>query len=350
VLLSLVRNVSWLTAGLADSHIVITSEAGAASLLVMDDGKRYVLASNSEMARLLAEDLAGLGFEPREYKWYADKTTPDERMRAIREIAGLRPIGSDTPMAGLREIEFSFAPLRYVLTETEIAKYRWLGRNATEAVAAVCRRIRPGVTERDMEAMASDELMRRGIRPTVLLMGADERVLNYRHTVPSDKPLTKYAFVNVCARRWGLVVSTGRFVHFGPVPEELRKRVRASAFVTAHYLSASKLGVSAGSILEMAKEWFAAAGFPAELELHHQGGAIGYVEREWVAFPGSREVIHDNQAFAWNPIVQGALSFDTFVLHSGRMENLSEIEDWPKVEVEAGGVLYRLPDILVRQE
>jgi len=61
-------------------------------------------------------------------------------------------------------------PLCYRLTESEIKKYRWIGNAATEAVVAVCKQLKPGVSEREIEAMASHELMRRGLRPTVLLM------------------------------------------------------------------------------------------------------------------------------------------------------------------------------------
>jgi antitoxin VapB len=249
-------------------------------------------------------------------------------------------------MSGLRTVDAEIAALRYRLTDSEIRKYRWLGRHATEAVIAVCRRLTPGVSEREMETMASDELMRRGIRPTVLLMGVDDRVLRFRHTTPSEARLKKYAFVNVCARRWGLVISTGRFVHLGPVPDELRKRVRASANITARFLAHSKPGARAGELLDLARTWFAANGFPGELEHHHQGGAIGYAEREWIAVPGSAELVHERQAFAWNPIVQGALSFDTFVVYKDRVENLNEVPGWPTIQATVGNTPVRLPDIL----
>jgi antitoxin VapB len=189
--------------------------------------------------------------------------------------------------------------------------------------------------------------MKRGIRPTVLLMGVDDRVLRFRHTTPSDARLKKYAFVNVCARRWGLVISTGRFVHFGPLPGELRTRVRASANITAQYLAHSIPGARAGDLLAMAKTWFTENGFKGEMENHHQGGAIGYAEREWIATPGSPEVVHDRQAFAWNPIVRGALSFDTFIVYRDRLENLNEAPGWPAIKVKAGRGEINLPDILV---
>jgi antitoxin VapB len=348
VLLTKVNNFSWVTAGIADNHIVITSEVGAASLLIMNDGQKYVIASNSEMPRLMAEDLKGLGYEPREFKWYADKVTPDRKLEFIRHIAAGRMIGTDVPYDDLRLIDAEFQPLRYELTDSEVKKYRWLGRESTEAVVAVCRRLKPGMSERELEAMASDELMRRGIRPTVLLMGTDERVYKYRHTVPTDKKLERYAMVNVCARKWGLVISTCRFVHFGPVPDDLRKRVNASAEMTARYLAASSPGATAGDILNKAAKWYTELGFAGELELHHQGGAIGYAEREWIAVPGSTEVVHDRQALAWNPIIQGGLSFDTFVVYKDHVENVNETADWPTITVKVHGQPVRLPDILVR--
>jgi Xaa-Pro aminopeptidase len=348
MLLSAVNNFSWITAGLADNHVVITSETGAASLLVAADGRKFAVASNSEMPRLMAEDLKGLGYERKEFKWYEDKIAPDRKLTLIREIAGDGEVGTDTPYDGLKDVGAQFARLRYELTESEMKKYRWLGRNTAEAVVSVCRRIQPGMTEYEMEAMASDELLRRGIRPTVLLMGVDERVLSFRHTVPSGARLRNYAFVNVCARKWGLVTSTGRLVYFGQLPDDLRRRVHASAQVTARFLACTKPGARAGEILERSKAWFAENGFPGEMELHHQGGAIGYAEREWVAFPGSKEVVHDRQAFAWNPIVQGALSFDTFILNGGRFENIGFVEGWPSIHVDVNGQDVELPDILVR--
>jgi antitoxin VapB len=347
-LITRVDNFSWVTAGAADNHIVITSETGAASLLILDDGRRFAVASNSEMPRLLAEDLQGLGYQPLEYKWYEDKIQPDRKLALIRGAAGERRIGTDVPYAGFADIAAGIQQLRYSLTDTEIRKYRWLGRESTEAVIAVARRIRPGVTEREMEAMASDELMRRGIRPTVLLMGADDRVLRFRHAVPTGRKLEHYAMINVCARRWGLVISTCRFVHFGPAPADLQRRFRVSAEMTARYLAASKPGATAGDILAQARGWYRELGFDGELELHHQGGAIGYAERDWVAVPGSRETIHDREAVAWNPIVQGALSFDTFLISGGTVENLDEVPDWPMLKVTVNGREVHLPALLER--
>ena len=112
----------------------------------------------------------------------------------------------------------------------------------------------------------------------------------------------------------------------------------------------SKPGARAGELFEIAKKWYAENGYPGEEQEHHMGGAIGYAEREWLAFPGSQEVVHERQAFAWNPFVKGALSFDTFIVYKDHAENVTGTPDWPALETRAGGVVYRLPDILVVKE
>jgi antitoxin VapB len=300
------------------------------------------------MPRVMAEDLAGLGYEPHEFFWYEENSNPSRRMEIIKEFTRGLEIGTDVPLPGMRMIDAEFAPLRYQLTESEIKKYRWLGRNTTEAVNAVCRKLQIGMTERQIEAMASDELMRRGIRPTVLLMGADERMTNFFHHTPSDHKLKKFIFVNVCARRWGLIISVGRYAHFGPLPEDVKQHMRDSAEISARLQAGSRPGVKVADLFGMAEKWYAERGFADGWKPIHMGGAIGYAEREWVAYPGSAEIIHENQAFAWNPFIRGTLSFDTIIVRADHIENISSTPDWPSMTITVGGKPYTMPDSLVR--
>ena len=311
----------------------------------MRDGRKFVVANNSEMPRLLQEDLSGLGYEAKQYEWYEEKVG---LLRAVHEAAGSRPIGTDVPSGDLKLISDEIASLRYQLTPSEIKKYRWVGQAASEAVSTVCRNLKRGTSERETEANASEELLRRGLRPTVLLMGFDHRVYDFHHHTPTDAKLSKYAIVNVCARRWGLVASVARFVHFGPLEPELKRRLQAAMVISAKYEANSKPGVTAGQISDRAKGWFQEAGFAGWWQDHHQGGAIGYAERDWLAVPGSTQVIHERQAFAWNPILRGALSFDTIIVFKDHIENVTKIHDWPTTPIKLGGVTYDMPDILVR--
>ena len=348
VLIGTVRNFAWVTAG-GDNHIVIASEKGAVLLFIRDDGQKFVIASYSDAARVMNEDLRGMGYQLREIAWYGDRAEPGQMTATLQELTGGRPFASDTRYPGSHMVDDELATLRVPLTETEIRKYRWLGRRCAEAVDSVCRKIRPGMTERGVEALVCDALMRHAIRPAVLLIAADERILNYRHAPPSDtKKIEKYAMVNICASRWGLVIAMTRSVHFGPMPEDLEKKLHAAARVNAGFWARTVPGAGAGAILQGAIEDYAAAGYPGEWKRHHQGGAIGYQERDWVAVPGATQKVQANQAFAWNPAIQGVKVEDTILLAGDQLEILSEIRGWPVVESKALGRIYRSPGILVR--
>ncbi len=98
-----------------------------------------------------------------------------------------------------------------------------------------------------METILSNELMNCGLRPTVLLIGSDERLLDYYHYPPTDKKLQKYVFLNLCARKWGLVASVGRYVYFGGVPADLKKSMKASATISANVFKKHIISCDKGS-------------------------------------------------------------------------------------------------------
>lgn len=298
LLLSHVRNFAWLTAG-GDSYIVLGSPSGAGSLLVLADGRRFLLSPNNESLRLMHEELADLGFELREYKWFEDKIAPDRKLALLHKLAAGRPVATDLAYADLRLTEKEIAALRVPLMRGEIERLRWLGRETSAAVAEVARAVRPRMTERQMEAMTSNALLRRGIRPTVLLMGSDERIASYRHATPTDHKVRRYAMINVCGERWGLVVAVTRFVHFGALPKELARRAQAVARIDAAYLAHTVPGATADEILRAGMRAYELEGFPGDWEKHHQGGAIGYMERGWVSYPSEMAANFHRAIYAW---------------------------------------------------
>jgi antitoxin VapB len=98
----------------------------------------------------------------------------------------------------------------------------------------------------------------------------------------------------------------------------------------------------------VAKDAYAAAGFPGEELLHHQGGAAGYGEREWIALPKGTETVVNRQAFAWNPSARGGKVEDTVVLQDGAIELLTETTEFPVVVTVAGGESYCSAGVLLR--
>ncbi len=54
-------------------------------------------------------------------------------------------------------------PLRASLSETEIARYRWLGTQTADATIESLHEVEPGLSEYDLEALTAANLLRRGI-------------------------------------------------------------------------------------------------------------------------------------------------------------------------------------------
>jgi antitoxin VapB len=340
ILLSRHGNIAWITAGQVEARVALGVETAVCSLLLMRDGRRYYLAPNNEAARLADEELSGLEYEPVIYPWYEGAD------RHLREIVSEVTLLTDSARAGAKLV--NLAGLRTPLLPAEIDRLRVLSRETAAATVEVLEGLAPGVTEQEMAARTSAALLARGIAPTVLLMGTDQRIFRYKHTVPRGGVLERYAMVNLCARRWGLVVSITRFVHYGKMPAELSTAFDAVAKVNAELLHATRDGAVSSDIFAATKRAYAAVGAAEEIERHHQGGACGYAERDWVVTPQGTEHVVTPQAFAYNPSLRGAKAEDTVVLVNGAMEVLTATPGLPVVNTEISGVTYRSAGVLVR--
>jgi antitoxin VapB len=238
--------------------------------------------------------------------------------------------------------------LRASLTGAEILRYRWLGRKTADVTAAVLQELEPGITEYEMEALVSDGLLCEGILPSVLLMAVDDRILNFKHAVARGAALKRFGMLNLCSRKWGLAISITRFVHFGELPSELSERFASAAKVNAALLDATRAGAASAALFQAAQQAYAAEGYPGEEEFHHQGGATGYGEREWLATPNGKEVVQNCQAFAWNPSIRGGKVEDTTLLIDGAIETLTATPELPLIETPINGAAYSGAGVLVK--
>ena len=340
VLIKRNENVAWVTGGAVEVRVLTPGETGVASLLVTADGRRYYFTTENEAPRLHDEEFGALDFEPVIFPWYADDT-----LAAAQKLAG-GPLGSDTPGAGLTQV--NLAPLRAALSESEIARYRWLGAETAAATVESLHEVEPGLSENDLEAITAASLLRRGILPSVYLFAVDDRIYKYKHAVARGKRLKQYAMLNLCSRKWGLAVSITRFVHFGELPGELAARFKSAAQVNAALLDATRAGATSAELFRVAQTAYAAEGFPGEERFHHQGGPTGYGEREWVATPNGTEVVVNNQAFAWNPSIRGGKAEDTAILRDGAIEWLTATPELPVINASVNGKNYPAAGVLVR--
>lgn len=338
VLISRHENIAWITAGKVDIRIGVLRETGPASLLLTRDAA-YYLTTNNEAARLADEEFAGLDWKPIVKPWYAF-----DLAATVKDLVPAGAVGADTPVGGLRSVNLQ--PLRLELTDSEMERYRWLGRNAAEVTTEVLRNLRPGVTENEMRTGLGQALMQREITPSVYLTAVDDRIRKYRHAVPRAGVLQRFGMLNFCARRWGLAVSMTRYVHFGDMPAELEEKFGVVTRVNAKLQAATREGRTADELFSVAQQAYAAEGHPGQEAMHHQGGATGYAEREWVARPGGKDVCRKQQAFAWNPSLDGAKVEDTILLHNGAIEVITSTPGLPRTETRIGEATYYSAGVL----
>jgi len=347
VLLNAQHNFAWLTGG-ASSAINSSVENGACYLFVRADGKRFALANNIEMPRILTEEISAKDFEPVEFAWQTEKSSGDFIFEKAKTLLGeTGEIVSDLSLnTKFRAIEGKIAPLRFSLLEAEIERYRELGKDAGAALGRTFETLEPGMTEIEIARKTRDALAGCGIQSVVTLTGADERIEKYRHPVPTKNVWKKVLLIAVCARRQGLIASLSRIVCDGAIPDELQRKTETVARVSAKLAAATRTGKSGAELYKVAAEAYADEGFAGEIDKHHQGGATGYKTREWVAHPSSGETVFPNQAFAWNPTVKGTKAEETFIVGDDGAQVLTASPGFPSISVEIDGIEYDSPGIL----
>jgi antitoxin VapB len=236
--------------------------------------------------------------------------------------------------------------MRSDLSPEEVERFRALGQLCADAMDEAIRAVRPGQNEYEIAGLLARAADNRGAPAIVNLIATDERIYSYRHPLPTDKKLDRYAMLVLCGRRWGLVCSLTRLIHFGPLPDELRRKAEATAQVDATLIAATRPGKTLADVFDQGVAAYKATGFADEWQLHHQGGPAGYEPREVIATPSSSELVTVGQVYAWNPSITGVKSEDSILVGQSNNEVLTEINGWPLIEVSVGGQEFKRPAIL----
>lgn len=338
MLLQRSSSFAWATCGGA-SYINTATDYGVGSLLITPAG-RYLITNNIEAPRFEQEEhLAAQGWEFQIAPWYEMNGTIAKLTRGLK-------LAADSAFPGAIDLSRDVSHLRADLTPEEGERFREISRLCAGAMDAAIRAVQPGMTEYEIAAVLNRETQARGVLPTVCLIATDARIFNYRHPLPTDKKMDKYAMLVLCGRKFGLVCSLTRLVHFGPLPAEVRRKMEAIAQIDATFITATRPGTTIGEVFRQATDAYAAVGFPTEWQLHHQGGPAAYEPREWIATPTSTEAVTVGQVYAWNPSITGAKSEDTILIGANGNEILTEIPDWPTLPIELNGQTIRRPAIL----
>jgi antitoxin VapB len=325
LLLRRVSSFAWATCG-AESYVNTAVTEGAVSLFITRE-HRYLLTNSIEAPRMEQEfGLADQGWEFLVSPW------PDPLKELNTLVAG-KNIVADVAFPGAKDISGEVARLRSALTELEGERFRELGRLTAEAMVSALQSIRPGISEYQIAAAVSSETLARGVLPIVNLVATDERVYRFRHPLPTDKKLDKYAMLAMCGRKWGLVCSITRLIHFGPLPEDLQDCILATAQVNATLIESTRPGRTLAEIFAEEQQTCIRLGYPDEWQKHHQGGMTGYESREFLATPSSQEMVAEGQAFAWNPSVAGAKVEDTILVEAAGNEIITLTPSLPATTI-----------------
>lgn len=317
-------NYAWITGGCAN-HVVTNGESGVAHYAVTKD-KAVLFADSSDLPRMNREQNP-LGAEPIMVPWY------ESVEEAISQYISGKKFASDTGIAGTNNVQETLMGLRMLLTEEEVERYKQLGRACANIVEGVCREVSVGDTEEEIAARVKCRCIQEGISPDCVLVGADERILDYRHPMPTKKQVRKALMVTLGGERQGLNISITRFVYFDGIPEEIRERYERTQYVFACMQLMMREGMTYGHYFEKVKELYREVSYDGEWKLHHQGGPTGYACREFTPAEGNREIIHEEQAYAWNPTIAGTKCEETTYLTSQGIQIFTDSGNWTRKEI-----------------
>jgi hypothetical protein len=322
----------------------ITTELGATSLLITEDSK-YVISNNIESPRMTDEEgLEGQGFIVKTFLWYEDK-----EVSIVKELVGNGPLASDVPFPHATMMAEEIGRLRYSLTPEEVERYRWLGEKVSSALEKTVMATKKGEKESGVVARLCREIWKDRIDPVTLMAAADDRISKFRHPIPTERRIEKYLMVSVNARKWGLIVSLTRFIHFGRIPRELKQKYEANVFIDCTFMAHTLPGIPAREVLQKGIDAYREKGYPEEWRLHHQGGSIGYTGRDYRTHPGTADIIRENQAFTWNPSLTGTKSEDTILATQGGPEMITKAVLYPTVKMKVAGKTFIRPAIFEKK-
>lgn len=340
VIINKSNNFAWITAG-ASNIITRYSEAGAASVVITKEGARYILLNVIEEPRLKEEEhIEELGFTVKSQPWYEN-----HNLEYIKEIAGGGTYGSDTAFPGAADANNLIETCQYSLMDNDIARYLYLGETFSKALEECLAEVRPGDMELDIAGRINAALWKYDIDPVLFLVAGDERIVKYRHCIPTKNRIKNRLMVSCNGRYKGLVTKTTRFVNFTE-DKAFEEQYLATLDIENQMIKATAIGIDDMVPHRLAKELYAQKGYPEMWKVHHQGGPQGYSNGYYLVTEENHGVVQENQCYCYNPSITGSKTEDGFIVTKEGPVMLTRPVIFPKLETEVNGVKIERPGIL----
>ena len=327
---------AWATAG-GSNTVLLSAETGVAEVVVHEQDA-FVLTDQIEGQRLQDEELQGV---------LTVKVVPWGDGNAWENAAACDSALtiSDRPREGEKSLPESLRVAKRSMTNTELERFRAVGRAAAGAVTEALSTATPDMTEAHLTGLGSLALRSRGLEDCLVMVAGERRLPIYRHPVSKADQIGNVAMMVVCARGHGLIASLTRFVAFRDLKPEEQAAHDAVLDIEGKVLQASTPGTPLNDLYRVLADAYAAQGRADEILNHHQGGPAGYAAREGIATPSETQTLTERSVLAWNPSVRGAKIEDTIALTPAGLEVLTVDPAWP---TRTHNGLER-PDILHRR-
>ena len=303
-------NFAWLTGG-ADNSVLWSLDMGFAVAVVTPQDK-MIVTRNNEAPRIMDEQVYGQDFKLIQIPWTEDLIS------ALKEkVKG--KIGIDLPVNGLCQIPLEkMRKLRLPLIPEEVERYRKLCMDTARAITETCKEVEIGFTEYKIASIISQKLIEKNIIPEVVFVGTDFRIYKYRHPVPTEKKLDRYAMLALVAK------------------------------IMHRFQKLSKPGMKFGELAKEIIDYENKLGHKGEWDKHWPGGPTGYEIREFDIVPGIEQEIVAGQAVGWNPTLEGVKLENTLFVGRDSTEVLTRNEEWPLLELDVDEGKIYMEDIFRR--
>jgi antitoxin VapB len=314
-------NLAWAIAGRA--HVPTTIDAACFDLIITQDSATAI-TNVVEAPRLIAEEL------PSEV---SVKTIKWSEGRDPQLPTGAK-VGCDQPGADRVDLAAEIEIIRASLVESDVARYKEICSDAAIALGSAMKQVVSSDREIDVAGLITHALWQADLEIAFLGVAGLERVLKFRHPLPTSAVVGNRVSASICAKRKGLIASVTRIVSFETISDAMAKDYEAIYKVEAAMLDATIVGKPFSDPVNAAIAAYPANGFDSdEWAKHHQGGPTGFLPRDWPANTGSARLIANNQPIAWNPTGKGFKAEDTILATISGVKILSMDPDWPSFEV-----------------
>jgi Xaa-Pro dipeptidase len=271
-----------------------------------------------QAAQITQMNGAQVGIEPRRFR-----------------VLELRFLENAAPKANFRDAEKVLSSLRMKKDENEIQSMRRAVEIAQEALRSALRSFKPGMTERELAAELTLQILRSGSDPEMPfspIVSAGPNAAN-PHATPTERAILEgdLLLIDWGASSQGYFSDLTRTFSVGEVEPELVHIAKVVAEANAAGRAAARPGAAAGEVDQAARQVIEQAGYGPYF-IHRTGHGLGMEgHEEPYIYAENQFVLEQGMTFTIEPgiYIQGKVGVrieDDIVISRTGAESLSDIE------------------------